>query len=443
MSKQNKTLVNNIASLSVVQIVNYVFPLITIPYVSRIIGPEGFGIVSYITAFVSYFVLIVNFGFDFTATRKIASNPNDIKLLESVFVEVFNARIVLFIVTIPLYVGCIFLFPILHDNFWISLVLYINVLSNLLTPQYIFQGLQKLAFFSRVSLLKGIVNTILIFILIQNKDDLLLYTSIGVFTNFLISFIWIVYIFKFLKLNFKLNSLKNSKNALLRDKNVFFSSVIFSLYTTTNIVILGLFDTAENVGYYTTAITFITIIQSIINIPMASALYPYIGRSFAEGREVGLAKLRKILPIVFYLNFCVVLGVLLLAPFLIILIFGEKFHGSILIVEIICLLPLISGMSGLMGVQTMLNLKLDKLFLMITSFGAALSIILNFILDYFFGNIGTAFSYLLTEIFIMFSLFFGLKKNKIDIFKWNDFKIKSVISQIMIIKTQMIKSNEK
>lgn len=439
MSNQNKTLINNVASLGVVQIVNYVFPLITIPYVSRIIGPDGFGVINYVVAIVTYFILIVNYGFDFTATRKIASRPGDKIFLEDTFIEVFNARLLLFIFTIPIYLSCVFLFPILRENFLISLILYFNVISALLTPQYIFQGLQKLAFFSKVNLLRGIINTILIFALIHEKQDLLLYTGIGVCTNLLIAIFWLAYVFKGLKLKFRFRPFGQTLLVLWSDKYVFFSSIVFSLYTTTNIVILGLFDVTKNIGFYTTAITFITIVQSIINIPLSSALYPYIGKSFSEGKEAGIIKLQRLIPIIFYFNLCIALGVLFLSPFLIILVFGEKFHGSVHVVQILSILPLISGMSGIMGVQTMLNLKLDKLFLKITTYGAVLSIVLNLILDNFFGYIGTAFSYLITEIFIMIGLFFGLKQNQINVFKWSEFNIKSVLSQLLLLKRQFLK----
>lgn len=434
MQNQNQTLVRNIASLGVVQIVNYVFPLLTIPFVSRIIGPDGFGVINYITAFVAYFVLLINYGFDFTATRVIATNPDNHTLLEKVYCEVSNARIFLFLMAIPIYMGCVFIFPILRENFWISLVLFLNVFSNLLSPQYIFQGLQKLAIFSKLNLIKGVVNTILIFLLIRKPNDLLIYVSIGVFGNIMISLFWVFFVKFNFKLNFKLNALSSTLKVLWKDRLIFFSSIIFSLYTTTNIIILGFFDSKTNIGYYTTAITFITIVQSIINIPLASSLFPFIGRSFSENREAGIDKLRKIVPIVFYLTLCVALGIFVLAPFIVNLIFGSKFEGSVIVIRILSLLPFISGMSGIMGVQTMLNLKLDHDFLRITTIGAFISIILNFILDYKFGYIGTAVSYLFTEVFIMVSFFLTLKASGIHIFDQENFKVNNIFNFVKNIK---------
>ncbi|PIF60670.1 oligosaccharide flippase family protein [Flavobacterium sp. 11] len=431
---KNRTLLKNIASLGIVQVVNYIFPLITIPYVSRIIGPEGFGVINYITAFVSYFILIINYGFDFTATRKIAVDPDNLEIRSIVFSEVTCARVLLFIVSVAAFLICVSVIPLLSKNLMLSLILFLNVISALLTPQYIFQGLQKLPILSVVTVLKGIINTSLIFLFVSKKDDLQLYASIGVFSNFLISLISILYVIFVIKIKFNFYSIKHSLNILKEVRSVFFSSIIFSLYTTTNIIILGLFQETKTIGYYTTAVSFIIIVQGVVNIPLASSLYPYIGRAFSESQENGINKLRKIVPLVFYFTATVCLGILILAPFVVFLIYGKSFEGSIISVQILSFLPLISAMSSLMGIQTMLNLNMDNLFLKITSFAACFSVVLNLILGYYFSYIGTSISYLFTEVLICISFYIILRNRGLVLFKKDNFKFKNVISQITNIK---------
>ena len=434
MQRENKTLLNNIASLGIVQIVNYIFPLLTVPYVSRIIGPEGYGIVNYSTAFIGYFVLLVSFGFDFTATRRISARASDIKFINKVFKDVLNARLLIFLLCIPLFLICTFFIPMLKNNLVISLILFLNVASTLLTPQYVFQGMQRLALFSRLNLFRGIINTCLIFLFVSEKDDIIIYAGIGVSTNLAIAIFWNFYLWNYLKLKFTFKPLKNSIYFLWRDRFMFFSSVVFSLYTTTNVVILGFFANATNIGYYTTAITFITIIQNVINIPLSSSLYPFIGKAFSSSTVDGVEKLRRILPVIFYICLVMGFGILLFSPFAITLLFGKKFYGSIIVVQILSFLPLISGMSGLMGVQTMLNLKMDKTFLKITSMGALLSIILNLVLVNYWGYIGTTVSYLLTEIFIVISLFISLKSKGISLFFFDNFRPVNIMSLLKTFK---------
>jgi PST family polysaccharide transporter len=154
---EKKLLIKNIASLGVVQIVNYIFPLITIPYISRIIGPTGLGTINYITAFVAYFTLIVGYGFDLTATRKIAYNPTSIRNRRLVFSQVMNARFLLFIGSTIVFIVCIFSFDNFRNNLLLAILTYINVVSVLLSPQYIFQGLQYLSLYGFVNLARGVI----------------------------------------------------------------------------------------------------------------------------------------------------------------------------------------------------------------------------------------------------------------------------------------------
>lgn len=431
---KNKTLLKNITSLGFVQVVNYIFPLITIPYVSRIIGPEGFGEINYITAFVSYFILLISYGFDFTATRKIAVDPDNLETRSKVFSEVTTARILLFIISMAAFMICIGILPLLRGNLALSLILFLNVISVLLTPQYIFQGLQKLPVLSLVTILKGIINTSLIFLFVTKKDDLLLYAGIGVFSNFLISLISFLYVLFVIKIKFRFYSIKHSLNILNEVRLVFFSSIVFSLYTTTNIIVLGLFSEAKTIGYYTTAVSFIMIVQGVVNIPLSSSLYPYIGRAFSESQENGIIKLRKIAPIIFYFTVAVCLGILILAPFVIFLIYGKSFEGSIITVQILSFLPLISAMSNLMGIQTMLNLNMDNLFLKITGIAACFSIALNLLLCHYFSYIGTSISYLFTELLICFSFYVVLRKKGLFLFAKDNFKFKNVMFQIKNLK---------
>lgn len=427
---KNRILIKNVASLGVVQVVNYIFPLLTIPYVSRIIGPEGFGLINYITAFVSYFVLIVYYGFDLTATRKIAVDPDNLAIRSAVFSEVTCARILLFLVTIAGFLICISSVPLLSENVKLSLVLFLTVVSALLTPQYVFQGLQKLPVLSILTVVKGVVNTSLIFIFVATKEDLLLYASITVFSNFLISLIAILYVIFVIKIKFTFYSISHTISILKEGRLIFFSSIIFSLYTTTNIIILGFFAEATTIGYYTTAVSFIIIVQSVVNIPLSSSLYPYIGKSFSESEENGIVKLRKIVPLVFYFTAAICLGILVLAPFVVLFIYGKSFTGSIISVQILSFLPLISAMSSLMGIQTMLNLRMDNLFLKITSFAACFSLVLNVLMGYYFSYIGTSISYLLTELLICASFYLILKNKGLILFKKENFKFKNVITQV-------------
>ena len=100
----SKKIFKNASYLGIVQLVNYVFPLITVPYVSRIIGPEGYGIINYATTFVGYFSLLIAYGFDLTGTRRIVKHLEQPSKINQIVSEILTARILLFIISIFLFI---------------------------------------------------------------------------------------------------------------------------------------------------------------------------------------------------------------------------------------------------------------------------------------------------------------------------------------------------
>lgn len=325
---EKKLLIKNIGSLGIVQIVNYIFPLLTIPYVSRILGPSSLGIINYINAFIVYFTLIVGYGFDYSATRKIAFNNSSNKdSRNEVFSEVISAKFLLLIIASILYLISFFYVNQLNKNPTLSLIIYLNVISVFLSPYYIYQGLQNLSLYSIVNLIRGVLSTVLIFILIKREKDYIIYAAITVILNVISSLFFLIYAIVKYNLKFRLYGLKHSVKLLISDRYIFFSSIIWSLYTSTNTVILGFFVDSAHVGFYTVAVSLITIIQSVINIPLTTSLYPFLAISFSLGIDAGMEQLRKMAPILFFFTLFIGFFILFFAPLLFNILYVEKFHN--------------------------------------------------------------------------------------------------------------------
>ncbi|MDP2039325.1 MAG: oligosaccharide flippase family protein, partial [Ignavibacteria bacterium] len=104
----NHRLIKNITALSFLQLMNYVFPLITVPYVVRVLGAEKFGMVSFAAAFVSYFTLLTDYGFNFSATRSISINRNDTSRTAEILLSVYVIKAVLFVLSSVIFISLIF-----------------------------------------------------------------------------------------------------------------------------------------------------------------------------------------------------------------------------------------------------------------------------------------------------------------------------------------------
>lgn len=423
-------LVGNIVSLGSVQIINYIFPLITVPYISRIIGPEGYGVINYSTSFITYFAILIAYGFDLSATRRIAHETHSSEKVSQIVSEVFTCRLILMgFSTVFFLLALCFFSPIQNYKLVVS-VLFIGVISNVLSAQYIFQGFQEMSVFAKANFVKGILNTILVFLCIKNMND---YIWIPVLTTtFLIgiNFSLYYYAFRKFKLKFRLASFNKAFKVIFDDRMIFFSTIVISLYTTTNVVVLGFFANTKDLGYFTTSQNFLNIVTSVVSIPLSTALYPFIGKAYAESDESGLSIVKKVFPFVFYITFTASLCVLIFTPILINIFYGNKYENSILPLKIMSFLPFIIGMSNVFGIQIMLNMRLDKLFFKITLIASVVGVSLNYFMSKYFGYIGTAWNIVIVESFVTILMYIVLVKKNINIVSIKDFYFKNMFSLI-------------
>ncbi|WP_164123658.1 flippase [Sphingobacterium sp. xlx-130] len=426
MVKKRK-LLENIASLSVVQMVNYVFPLITVPYVSRVIGPDGYGAINYATAFVAYFSLFIGYGFDLTGTRKIANNSSDMKTISQTVSEILLARILLCFISIALFLFSVHFFLPSQTDLKVTWILFVGCIANVISPQFLFQGLQELSIFAKLNLFRGVLNVILVFLLVRDYNDYYWLPVLTVCFNIAINVFLVIFSINRFKIKYSFVPLRQSLKLIINERIIFFSTVVISLYTTTNIVILGFFADVSQVGYYTTSQSFLNIVSTVITIPLTTALFPYIGRAFGESREEGLDVVRKILPIVFYGTLIASLFLLLLAPWCIRIIYGNEFEPSIAALRITAFLPFIICLSNIFGIQVMLNLKLDNVFLKTTLIACVIGVVFNIFMSKNFGYIGTAWSCLIVEAFVTSMMYLTLRSQGVEVVYGAYFKPKFLI----------------
>ncbi len=413
---EKKALFKNITSLFVVQIANVLMPMLTIPYIVRVIGPEKYGIINYTGAIVGYFILLINYAFNLTASRRIAQNKNNKEKINQIFNEVLGAQIVLWILAVVIFFSCIIFIPVFQQNIRVFIVTFLMTVACVLTPDWLYQGmgnLQRLAFFN---LFSKICFTIIILFLIKNADDFFWQPFALSIVQIIVTFISLRWaIFKYY-LKIKIPPLKVIIGVLNNDKIIFFSSIIISIYTTTNIVILGSFASVTEVGYFTAAQKFIILSQSIIFVPLTNALFPFIGGEFSKGEANGINVVKKIAPSIVLIMFLLGLFMLTVGSWFIGVFYGSDFERSKVMFRVMAFIPFIISISNLYGIQIMLNLQLDKVFFKITTMGAVLSLLINGLMVKHFGGFGAASAWLVTELFISISMGYYLYKIGIQIF---------------------------
>ena len=440
MSTNKKTILKNITSLFTIQIANYLLPMVSVPIISRIIGPEKFGILNYAEAVVGYFILIVNYGFDLTATRKVAQNRNDAEFINELFNTVLWCKLLLFGITLLLFIGCFALFPVFVAEWKVMVYSYIIVISWVITPNWLYQGMQELHRIAIFNVIMKMLFTIAVLLAVRSESDYIYQPLVFGAVQIAIGYYSFKYAMRRYNIVINIISFKRVLKVLKDEYLVFFSTIVINLYTTTNIVLLGALANNAEVGYYTAAIRIVLIAQTVITLPLSNSFFPYVGAAFSHGRDEGVQAAQKVLPIVTIVGIVASAGMVLFGPWALRLFYGEDFALSIPIFIILSVTPLLIVISNVYGLLVMVNLIMDKAFLKITAAGAAVSIISNLLLIPTNGGIGAAYSLIIAEAFIVLTCVFYLYNQRINLFTWRYFNIRSIITQAQSVFPLLKKS---
>jgi len=157
----NKTLVQNFSSLTILQFSNYLFPIITFPYLVRVLGPEKFGLVNFAAAFVAYFNVFTDYGFNLSATKDISINRNNPNKVNEIFSTVLVIKLILSVVSLMVFSLLIFTIPRFSANSEIYFYSFLIVLGAVLFPGWFFQGMEKMKYITVTNVTVKIIWTIL------------------------------------------------------------------------------------------------------------------------------------------------------------------------------------------------------------------------------------------------------------------------------------------
>ena len=413
-SETRKRLFSNFLSLSFLQVANYIFPLITLPYLVRVLGPEKFGLIAFAQAFIGYFQILTDYGFNLSATREISIHRDNKEKVSEIFSSVIVIKFFLLLISLLIMSIIVFSFEKFRQDWQIYYLTFGVVLGNVLFPVWFFQGIEKMKYITFLNILTKLIFTVAIFLFVRQASDYLyvpLLNSIGFVVAGVLS-LQIVFRGFGVKLYFpKLESLKHQ---LREGWYIFISTVAISLYTISNTFILGLFTNNTIVGYYSAAEKIIRAVQSLLG-PISQTVYPYISKGAVESKEKALNFIRKLVYIIGSGSLFLSLLIFIFATQIVNIILGSQYQQSIVVLRILAFLPFIIGLSNIFGIQTMLNFNFEKAFSNILIFAGIINITLAFIFVPLFKHIGISISVLITEIFITVVMFIYLKLKGVKI----------------------------
>ncbi len=398
-NRDYRRVLENIASLTGIQMVQYLLPLVTFPYLTRVLGPGNYGKVAFAVAFITYFNLITDYGFNLSATREISINRDDTERVSRIYSSVMVTKTLLMLLTFTAMLTIV----LSVDRFRSDLPLYIYtygiVLGSVLFPVWFFQGVERMRYISILRILSSLIYTGLIFLVVRGPMDYLyvpLLNSLG--------FIAVgIYSQRIVKKEFNVRFLRPSpadiREQLVEGWHLFISTLAISLYTTSNRFILGLLAGNVTVGYYAVAEDITRALQGLVS-PISQAIYPYFSRIQEEDRERARSELKKMLIIMGALTFGLSVLMVPLAPFIIGVLAGQGYAESIPLLQILVFIIFAVGVNNILGTQGLLSFGYKKDFTRMVLYGGLIHIVLFLALVILMGSVGAAIAVVATEIII-------------------------------------------
>ena len=322
-----KIIRNNFFSLTSLKVLTYILPLITFPYLIRVLGVEKFGLIMFAQAIMYYFEVIVDFGFNLSATRDVALNAKNPNQLDKIISAVFSIKFILLVISFLILIIVLSVFDQFTDDSLLYYYSFLKVVAFTFFPVWFFQGIQKMKHITLINIVSKTLFTICIFIFIKEESDYLLVPLINGFGFMLGSVLALYYVFIRFKHSFVINTFVVIKHFFQESAMFFLSRVSVSLYTSSNTVVLGLVVSNLMLGYYTIAEKLYMVIRQLYQ-PIVQVIYPYISKS----RNVKFFK--KIFPVVILLNFIGVYILWIFTPEIIHLVAKETFIESVKVFRI-------------------------------------------------------------------------------------------------------------
>lgn len=421
MSKSIKTnyiynLINTVTQLF--------FPLITFPYVTRVLGYELYGHVNFLNSIIAYITLGTSLGIPIYGIREIAKVKGDIRESSRVTLEILCLHLFLSLLGYIVVAGFSIFDPRVSGSADAFLILSLTILFTAIGCNWFYQGVEDFRYITIRSLIVKLLSIALLFIFVKTRQDVLLYCGylvFGVLGGNLFNFIRLR---KYIDLrDFDWLSLKPFRH-LSAVINVFALSFLASLYQNLNTVVLGYIKGDGSVAFYTLALKLVLIGSSILN-SFTYVLIPRLSEYSEKNQSSSFSLLaQKSWDINILISLPLSIGFIILAPNLIHIFSTDEFEPAIITIRMLAMLVFVTSLSSVLGLQILYSLGKIGIQVKCAIIGACVNFSLLFFLTNYYAENGTAISYLMAELSVLLSLawigknFIPIKYIRLDYLKY-------------------------
>lgn len=385
-SKDGKTVFANFGYLSLLQVAGYVFPLISMPYLARVIGADGFGKIAFASAIVVWIQTISDWGFNLTATRDVAQNRDDKELVSRIISNVLWARSILTLLSGIILLAVVLLVPYLRENADIILVTFLLVPGYILFPEWFFQAIEKMKYTTFFNLFLKLVFTVAVFVFIHKREDYLIQPLLTTIGYLLCGFGALYLIFK--KWGYTLYKPQWSEifKTIRNSTDVFINNLMPNLYNSFSVMLLGFFGGSTANGIYDGGNRFPVIFYQFQSV-LSRAFYPFLSRR--PDKHSFYAKLNIVSALIGAVS------LILLSPLVIKIMLGDEFEKSVVVMQILSFSVVFLAMDYTYGTNFLIINHKEKPLRNLTFVSSIIGMSVAIPLVYYFSYMGAAITVLL------------------------------------------------
>ena len=393
----------NIAFNTLLSVSQILFPLVTFPYASRILGPEGMGAINFADNIITYFLIFSALGIPLYGVREIAKVKDDPIALGRVFSELILIHLITSVLSIFILIVVTYSSDRLLENVDLYKIGMTILLGNVFIAEWFFQGVEKFKYIAIRTVSIRLFTIALLFALIHSAADLNTYYALNLVATLLAACANMYAVSKMVKISFSNISLKNHLRPLFI---IFSNSIITTIYLVFDTVILGFLTSNVYVGYYSASMRISKLSLVVIGV-LSAVLLPRLTIAFKEKNwEEAKSLLNKSINFVVFFSIPFAIGTYCLAEEIIRLFAGEKYLAAVSSLQILSFIVIFVGISQVFANEILLPLHQEKKILYASLFGVVVSLALNFTLIPHFKQNGAAISSLATELTVAIILFF-------------------------------------
>ncbi|MBR3309566.1 MAG: flippase [Lachnospiraceae bacterium] len=412
---KQKSIKLNFIMNAILTISGFLFPLITFPYISRVLLPEGTGRVNFAISLINYFIMFAMMGIPTYGIRACAQVRDDKEKLSRTAHELLFINLIMSVLAYILLAGALLFIPRLFEDRLLYLIISASILFTAIGMEWLFKALEEYTYITIRSLVFQAISIIAMFLLVHEKDDYVIYGAISIVAASASNVLNLIHARKYIFLHPVGNyNLKRHFKPVL----VFFAmACATTVYTNLDNVMLGFMKGDVDVGYYNAAVKIKTILVAIVtslgNVLLPRVSYYVQKKQYDEFKRV----CRKAINFVFVGAAPLSLYFILYAKNGVYLLSGTAYTGSILPMQIIMPTVLLIGLTGIMGIQVLVPLGKEKIVLYSEIAGAVTDLILNWLLIPHLGAAGAAIGTLVAEFVVFLFQLIVLRKELGDTFK--------------------------